>query len=92
MNWLKRKWLWLVVAVRTAILTRALKKGRMDMEMILGVVRALLAAAGGYMINQGWADQGTVDGMIGAILVVLAGVWSIINKAKSKPVNLAPAK
>jgi hypothetical protein len=84
MNWLKQKWLWLVVAVRTALLTRAIKIGRADMEMILGVVRALLAAAGGYMINQGWADQGTVDGLIGAVIVVIAGIWSIISKAKAK--------
>ena len=56
------------------------------MEMILGVVRALLAALGGYIISKGWADQGTVDGLVGAVLVVVAGLWSIISKVNSKPV------
>ena len=83
-NWLKQKWRWLVVWLRLAALTNALKKGSANMEMILGVLRALLAAAGGYMINQGWADQGTVDGLVGAILVVVAGIWSIISKAKAQ--------
>lgn len=53
------------------------------MEMTLGIIRALLAAAGGLLVNKGWADEGTVESVTGAILVVISGVWSMVNKAQT---------
>ena len=54
------------------------------MEMALGIIRAVLAAGGGLLVNHGWADDGTVEGITGAILVISSGVWSVVNKAKAK--------
>lgn len=54
------------------------------MELVLGVARALLAAVGGYVVNKGIADQETVDAIIGALLVIVTGGWSVWSKIKTK--------
>lgn len=54
------------------------------MELLLGVVRALLAATGGYVVNKGIADQATVDSIVGALVVIATGGWSIYSKIKAK--------
>lgn len=93
MNWLKQKWRLLVVWLRLALLAHAAKKGEVTMEMILGVIRALLAAGGGWLINKGYADAGQVESLVGALLVIVAGIWSIVQKARQpKPVSLRPAE
>lgn len=91
MNWMKQKWLWLMLALKAALLTRALKNGRLDMNMIMGVVRALLAAGGGWVANKGWASNEEVTAIIGGLITVAVGLWSIIEKARAKAVNLKPA-
>lgn len=92
MNWLKQKWRWLVVLIRTAKLTDALKKGTVSMEMIMGVIRALLAALGGWIANKGWASQEEVTTIVGALITLIVGIWSIVAKARSKPVDLKAAE
>jgi len=54
------------------------------MELVLGVLRALLAAVGGYIVNKGIADQATVDALIGALIVLVTGGWSVWSKVKTK--------
>lgn len=69
------------------------------MDMILGVVRAVLAALGGWLIQKGYVDQGQVDALIGALLVIVTGIWSILSKRKAaraleeaKAINLRAAE
>ena len=91
MNWIKQKWLLLVAWMKTMRLVAALKKGEADMDMILGVLRAVLAALGGWLINKGYVDAGQVDALIGAVLVIITGIWSIVAKRKMAQ-ELAMAK
>lgn len=92
MNWLKQKWLMLVAWLRLAALADAIRTGRADMDMMMGVVRALLAALGGWVANQGWASQEEVTTIIGALLTLIAGIWSIVAKRRASVVNLKPAE
>lgn len=62
---------------------RKLKRGGDIMEAILGVVRAILAAVGGYFVSKGVIDEGVVNSIIGALMVILTGVWSVVSKRKS---------
>lgn len=47
-----------------------------------GIVRAVLAGVGGYLVAQGYIDQGTSDELIGAGVVIAVSIWSIWNKKK----------
>lgn len=62
---------------------RKIKRGVEIMEAILGVVRAILAAVGGYFVSKGVLDEGIVNSIIGALMVIITGVWSVVSKRKS---------
>jgi len=62
---------------------RKVKRGVDIMEAILGVVRAILAAVGGYFVSKGVLDEGVVNSIIGALMVIITGVWSVVSKRKS---------
>lgn len=51
-------------------------------EQIGGIVRALVAAAGGYAIGQGWADAELVATLGGAAATIAAAVWSFMSKKR----------
>lgn len=52
----------------------------MSKDMIWGVVRAILAAAGGYLVAKGMIDAGTLETVLGAIGTIFAAVWSVWAK------------
>lgn len=64
----------------------------MKQKIVMGIVRALLASAGGSLVSAGWMDEATSQQMIGALLVIIAGVWSVIDKrrAAAAAVRLIP--
>jgi hypothetical protein len=49
-------------------------------EQIAGVVRAIVAAAGGYFVGQGLVDAETMTTIGGAVATLAATVWSIYAK------------
>jgi len=51
-------------------------------EAVAGVVRAILAALGGYLVGKGVIDNETANNLAGAAVVIVTGVWSILNKKK----------
>ena len=53
-------------------------------DQIGGIVRAIVAAAGGYAIGQGWADAQLVAALGGAAATVAMAVWSFRSK---RPAN-----
>lgn len=57
-------------------------------EQIGGIVRALVAAAGGYAIGQGWADAHMVASIGGAAATIAVAIWSFRSKRPAE----APAQ
>lgn len=57
-------------------------------EQIGGIVRAIIAAAGGYAIGQGWADAELVATVAGAAATVAAAVWSFLSKKRIETPSL----
>jgi len=55
----------------------------MDSAQIAGVVRALVAAIGGYFVGQGLVDAETVTTIGGAVATLAVAVWSIYSKRKA---------
>ncbi len=52
-------------------------------EQIAGIVRALVAAIGGFLVGKGMIDSETVVAVSGALATLATAVWSV--KAKNKP-------
>ena len=51
-------------------------------EQVGGIVRAIVAAAGGYFVGQGLIDAETMLTVGGAITTIVVAVWSIYSKKK----------
>lgn len=47
------------------------------------VVRAIVAAAGGYVVSKGWTDPSSWDTWAGAAAVVVSGIWGMFTHAKN---------
>ncbi len=45
-------------------------------DQIGGIVRALLAAASGYLIGKGWVDADTAATLGGAVVTLVVTGWS----------------
>jgi hypothetical protein len=54
----------------------------MTAEQIWGIVRTILAAAGGYIVAKGWVDNATLQSVIGALGTIFIAVWSVWAKKK----------
>ena len=54
----------------------------MTHEQFGGIVRALVAAAGGYFVGQGLIDAQTMMTLGGAITTLAVAIWSIYLKKK----------
>lgn len=52
----------------------------MTKEQIGGIVRALLAAAGGYFVGQGMLDGATMETIAGAVATLVTALWSVWAK------------
>ena len=54
----------------------------MTTDQVGGIVRALVAAAGGYFVGQGLVDAQTMMTIGGAITTLAVAIWSIYSKKK----------
>jgi hypothetical protein len=55
----------------------------MNKEQVLGIVRHVLTFAGGILMAKGYADEAVAEELIGGLVAVIGGAWSIIVKVKS---------
>lgn len=46
------------------------------------IVRAVIAAAGGYVVAKGWTDPASWDTWAGAIVVAVTGAWGMYTHAQ----------
>jgi hypothetical protein len=57
----------------------------MTAEQFAGIVRAIVAALGGYLVGKGITDAETVAALAGAAATIGAAVWSVLAKKKAEP-------
>ncbi len=55
----------------------------MNSTVIGGIVRTILVSAGGFLVGKGWIDTGTLDQVVGALIVLGGAVWSVLQKKKA---------
>ena len=56
----------------------------MSGEEIAGIVRALVAAVGGYFVGKGVVDASLVAAVAGALATLAAAAWSVWAKRHAK--------
>jgi hypothetical protein len=56
---------------------------KMKPEEFGGIVRALVAAAGGWLVSQGIVDSETMITVGGAVTTIVVAFWSIYSKRKA---------
>ena len=49
-------------------------------DRVLGVVRHILTAGGGYLTAKGYVDADGVEQLVGAVITIAGTVWSILSK------------
>lgn len=52
----------------------------MSKEQVLGVIRHVLTFAGGFFVTKGLVDDGLLVELVGGIITVVGGIWSVIAK------------
>ena len=56
----------------------------MTADQFAGIVRAIVAAVGGYLVGKGFADAETVATLAGVAATAGAAIWSYLSK-RDKP-------
>lgn len=56
----------------------------MDSAVIGGIVRTILASVGGVLVTKGYVDDATLQACIGAVITLGTGIWSVVQKKKTK--------
>jgi hypothetical protein len=54
----------------------------MNKNKILGIVRHALTFGGGWVVAQGWVDEGNITEVIGAAMTIIGAVWSYVAPEK----------
>lgn len=55
----------------------------MQAEQIWGLLRTILAAAGGVAVGKGWIDEQTLTAVLGGIGTIFVAIWSWRSKKKA---------
>jgi hypothetical protein len=53
-------------------------------EQLLGILRHVLTFAGGFLVLRGLVDESLVMELSGAIITLVGGIWSILDKNKKE--------
>lgn len=71
----------------------------MDKQKIYGVIRNVIAAVGGFVVALGYSTSAdvtslltSVEGVVGAVVTIVAIVTSVIAKVKGNIDNPTPAQ
>ena len=67
-------------------LTLLEKENKMNMDQLTGILRAVLAAGGGLLVQKGWVDAQTVTAVVGGLVTVLVALWSWKSNTSGKTI------
>ena len=52
----------------------------MKKEIVFGIIRHTLTFVGGILVLKGIVDEATLSEITGAIITLVGGIWSVIEK------------
>ena len=59
----------------------------MNNDQLTGIIRAILAAGGGLLVQRGYVDNQTMTTIIGALITFGAAAWSVHNNRTGKVIG-----
>ena len=59
----------------------------MNNDQLTGIIRAILAAGGGLLVQRGYVDNQTMTTIIGALITLGAAAWSVHNNRTGKVIG-----
>ena len=59
----------------------------MNADQIGGIVRAILAAVGGYFVGKGLIDASTMTAIGGAVATLAMAAWSLMSNKTGKVIG-----
>lgn len=59
----------------------------MNGDQLLGILRAVLAAAGGWAVGKGYTDSATATAVAGALLTIATAVWTYYAHTQNAMIN-----
>jgi len=65
------------------IKTNQQRRHCMSKEIILGIIRHVLTAAGGVLVTKGLADTAGVESAVGALVTLAGFIWSVLAKRQT---------
>ena len=57
----------------------------MNVQEIMGVVRAVLSGVGGILVTKGFLGSSDMEIVVGAVVSVATVVWSVLQKRGTTP-------
>ena len=57
----------------------------MNVQEVMGVVRAVLSGVGGILVTKGFLGSSDVEIVVGAVVSVVTVVWSVLQKRGTTP-------
>ena len=57
----------------------------MNVQEVMGVVRAVLSGVGGILVTKGFLGSSEVEIVVGAVVSVATVVWSVLQKRGKTP-------
>lgn len=52
----------------------------MKKEIVFGIIRHTLTFVGGILVLKGIVDEATLSEITGAVITLVGGIWSVIEK------------
>ena len=52
----------------------------MSKDQMYGIVRAVAAGVGGYLVGRGMIDNATMEVIVGSVATLAAAIWSVWSK------------
>lgn len=59
---------------------------------VLNIVRAILVAAGGYIVGKGWLTNEALNDAVGAVLTLVGVVWTAVAHKQALETPVVPTK
>ena len=59
----------------------------MNNDQLTGIIRAILAASGGLLVQRGYVSDQTMTTIIGALITLGAAAWSVHNNRTGKVIG-----
>ena len=57
----------------------------MNVQEVMGVVRAVLSGVGGILVTKGFLGSSDMEIIVGAVVSVATVVWSVLQKRGTTP-------